>query len=156
MSFLKKYRTYIIYAAITLGLGILSAIITGGYDIYDNFVKPALAPPAIVFTIAWTVLYTIIGISAGMVAESNDLDKQTAIKLYLFQLIINVIWPIIFFKFETIKFALFWLLLLIIVAGLTLKNFFSIRKTAGLLFLPYFIWLLFAFYLNFSIVVLNS
>ena len=62
MSFLKKYRTYIIYAAITLGLGILSAIITGGYDIYDSFVKPALAPPAIVFPIVWTVhdcwLYT--------------------------------------------------------------------------------------------------
>lgn len=156
MSFFKKYRTYIIYAAITLGLGILSAIITGGYDIYDSFVKPALAPPAIVFPIVWTVLYTVIGISAGMVAESNDIDKQTAIKLYFLQLIINVIWPIIFFKFEAIKFALFWLLLLIIVAGLTLKNFFSIRKTAGFLFLPYFIWLLFAFYLNFSIVVLNS
>mgnify|MGYP003298860020 CR=1 FL=1 len=62
MSFFKKYRTYIIYAAITLGLGILSAIITGGYDIYDSFVKPALAPPAIVFPIVWTVLFILMGI----------------------------------------------------------------------------------------------
>ena len=156
MSFFRKYKTYIVYAAITLGLGVLSALLTGSYSIYDNFVKPALAPPAIIFPIVWTILYILIGFAAGNVAESNDLDKQTAIKLYFLQLLINVIWPIIFFKAEAIKFALFWLLLLIIVAGLTLKYFFSIRKKAGFLFLPYFLWLLFAFYLNFSLVALNS
>ena len=156
MSFFKRYRTYIVYAAITLLFGVVSALISGGFSIYDNFIKPSLAPPAIVFPIVWTILYTVIGVSVGLVAESNDLDKQTAIKLYFLQLFVNVIWPIIFFRAQAIKFALFWLLILIIVAGLTLKNFFTIKKSAGLLFLPYFIWLLFAFYLNFSIVVLNS
>ena len=76
MSFFRKYKTYIVYAAITLGLGVLSALITGSYSIYDNFVKPALAPPAIVFPIVWTILYILIVAAAVYYFTIHYFEKQ--------------------------------------------------------------------------------
>ena len=155
-QFIKRYRTQIIYALITLALGGLSALITGGYETYEMLKQPPLSPPAWVFPVVWSILYLLIGVAAGDVASTNDLDKDKALKLYFLQLLINLFWPLIFFRFDAIKFALFWLVLLIITAILTLKIFYDISKKAGLMFLPYVIWLFFAFYLNFGVIILNS
>lgn len=157
MISLNKYKPYIIWVAITLGFGILGTILSGGStEMYASLQKPPLSPPAIVFPIAWTILYILIGIAAGGIAKSNDLDKANALKIYLLQLVVNIIWPIIFFRFEAIKFALFWLLLLIILVLVTFKAFKSINSKSAYLILPYIAWLLFAFYLNLGIIALNS
>ncbi len=155
-DFVKRNRVPIIFALLTLGLGFAVSFLMGGFDLYDNIIRPPFSPPGFLFPIAWTILYILIGISAGNVAESNDLDKGYAIKLYFVQLFINLLWPIFFFTLKAPRFALFWLVLLIIAALLTFKNFSAISKRAGILFLPYIVWLFYAFYLNFGIVVLNS
>lgn len=154
--FWSKYKTQILFAAFTLLLGFAVSLIAGGFETYQMLKRPPFAPPGFVFPIAWTILYVMIGISAGIVDDSNDLDKGYAIKLYIVQLFINVLWPVFFFKLKAIKFALFWLVLLIIAALLTYRNFSVISKKASLLFLPYIIWLFYAFYLNFGVIVLNS
>ncbi len=156
MSFIKKYKQEIIGAVITLLVGGLGALITGDYNIYDTLIKPPLSPPGWIFPVVWSILYILIGIAAGIVYKSNDLDKTTAIKIYILQLIVNILWPVIFFRFEAIKFALFWLVLLIILIVVNYKSFKNISNKAGYLLIPYLIWSLFAFYLNFGIVVLNS
>lgn len=155
-KFIKRNKIPLLFALITLGLGFVVSFLMGGFELYDDVVKPPFSPPGFLFPIFWTILYILIGLSAGIVAESNDLDKQYAIKLYFVQLFINLLWPIIFFTLKAPRFALFWLVLLIIAALLTFKNFSSISKRAGTLFLPYIVWLFYAFYLNFGIVVLNS
>lgn len=156
LEFIKKNKTKIVWALLTLGLGGVSALLSGNFGVYDQYNKPALSPPGWLFFVAWTLLYLVIGISAGIIAESRDLDKSFAIKLYLLQLVINLIWPVIFFRLNAPRFALFWLALLIVVAVLTFKNFKTINKTAGNLLIPYVLWCVFAFYLNFGIVILNS
>lgn len=156
MSFLKKYKVDLIFVAITLLPAILSAFLSGNYDVYASLNKPPLSPPAFLFPIAWTILYTLMALAAAEVYKSNDLEKGTALKLYFLQLFVNLVWPIIFFRFEAPKFALFWLLLLIIIVIITYRSFKSISKKAGLLLIPYILWLLFAFYLNFGIIILNS
>ena len=98
MISLNKYKPYIIWVAITLGFGILGAILSGSSsEMYASLQKPPLSPPAIVFPIAWTILYTLMGIAAGGIAKTNDLDKVNVLKIYLLQLVVNIIWPIIFF-----------------------------------------------------------
>lgn len=156
ISFIKRNKIPIIFAIITLGLGFLASILMGGFELYDEVIKPPFSPPGIIFPIVWSVLYVLIGVAAGIVAESNDLDKGYAIKLFLIQLFINLLWPIFFFTLNAPRFALFWLVLLIITVLMTFKTFSLVSKRAGALFLPYVIWLFFAFYLNFGIVILNS
>ena len=154
MSF--RLKPFIFSVGITLGLGILSGIITGGSsDSYELLTKPPLSPPAIVFPIAWTILYTLMGIAAGIVLNSNCRNKDKAIKLYFAQLIVNLLWPIIFFSAGLYVFALIWLILLDILVVLTTFSFYNCKKSAGYLLLPYLIWIFFATYLNFGIVVLN-
>lgn len=156
MKLWVKYKPYIITSAVVLGFAFLSNLLSGGTDAYAYANKPPLSPPGIVFPIAWTVLYTLMSIAAVIVAKSNDLDKGKALRLFIIQLVINYIWPIIFFGFSAPKIALVWLLLLIVAVLLTARAFFSVSRTAGWLLVPYIIWLLFAFYLNFGIVALNS
>ena len=49
----------------------------------------------------------------------------------------------------------FWLLFLIGLVIWMIREFMLVNKTAGLLQLPYFIWLLFAGYLNLGVWLLN-
>ncbi len=155
-AFIKNNKTVFAWAVVTLLAGGLAALLSGGFDIYKTYNKPPLAPPAILFPIVWSLLYILMGVAAGRIAVSNDLDKGKALKLYILQLAINVIWPVIFFRFEAFKLACVWLALLIIVVFATYKSFRAIDKTASWLLLPYVAWLLFAFYLNLGFVALNS
>ena len=156
INVIKRNKVPIIFAIATLLSGFITSILMDGFQLYDNVTKPPFSPPGIIFPIAWSVLYILIGFSAGIIAQSNDLDKGYAIKLYIIQLFINLLWPIFFFTLQAPRFALFWLILLIVIAMFTFKVFSNISKAAGALFLPYIVWLLFAFYLNFGIVLLNS
>ena len=115
--------------------------------------KPPFSPPAIVFPIAWTILYLLMGISFYIITSQNN--NQNSIKLFIIQLSINYIWPFIFFKLEFYYFAAFWLLLLIYFVTSMIKNFFYIKKIAAYLQFPYLIWLLFALYLNLGVALLN-
>lgn len=61
-----KLKPYVISIAIALGVGGLSAFLTrNNMNIYERIMRPALAPPAIVFPIVWTILYTLMGISSA-------------------------------------------------------------------------------------------
>lgn len=156
MELWKKYKPYILTSAVILALAGLSSLLSGGFETYALVNKPPLSPPPIVFPIVWTILYVLMAIAAVTVAKSNDLDKLKALRLFVVQLVINYIWPIIFFGFGAPKLALVWLLVLIVAVLLTARLFFSVSPLAGWLMVPYIIWLLIAFYLNFGIVALNS
>ena len=66
-------KKLIISLLISLGVGGLSALITGSsMDTYKYLVKPPLAPPSILFPIVWTILFILMGISAYMVYDSGD------------------------------------------------------------------------------------
>ena len=155
-NFIKKYKTQLIWVGVTLAAGGLGTLLAGNYDVYKTVEKPPFSPPSWVFPVVWTLLYIIIGWAAGNIAASRDLDKGIAIKFYLVQLFINILWPVIFFRFEAAKFALFWLALLIIAVILTFLSFHRIDRKSAWLLLPYLAWCGFAFYLNLGIAALNS
>lgn len=154
--FFKKYRTQTAWVVLTLLAGGVGALLSGGFDIYKTINKPPLSPPAVVFPIVWTLLYIMMGLSSGTVAVSRDLDKPSALKLYLLHLLINILWPVIFFRFYAFKLACVWLALLIFTLLIVFRRFLGIEKKSAWLLLPYFAWSLFALYLNFGVVALNS
>ena len=149
-------KKLIISLLISLGVGGLSALITSGnMDIYKTLIKPPLAPPSILFPIVWTILYILMGISSYMIYESENYEKDDALKIYLLQLVINFIWPIFFFLLKLRLISLIIIILLLIAIILMITKFYKINKTSAYLQIPYLIWVLFATYLNFGFYILN-
>ena len=140
---------------IPLGLGTLVGLITSSFSNYSNYIQPSFAPPAILFPIVWSILYTLMGISSYIISESNSYKKDKALSIYWIQLIFNLLWSFVFFVFNLKTFAFVWILALIVLVIITIKRFLEINKTAGYLQIPYLLWLVFASILNLSIVFLN-
>ena len=149
---LKKYKPYIIEILIALFVGGLSAFLTkDAMSDFEALVKPPLSPPGFLFPIVWTVLFILMGISAGMVYEKSG----SVPFIYRLSLIVNFLWSIIFFNMEAYLFAFIWLLLLLVLIIMTISEYYKVSKTAAYLQIPYLIWVLFAGYLNFFIWFLN-
>ena len=134
--------------------GIVGLMISSAID-YNSLQKPFLAPPSIVFPIVWTILYILMGISYGILKSKGLTDKKIDI-IYYIQLAVNAIWSIIFFLLKWRLFAFIWILLLDVLVILMIIKFYKKDKTAGLLQIPYLLWVLFASYLNFAIYILNK
>lgn len=148
----KVFLFFFFYTFILAGIGVL---LSGGFNL-DSLNKPPLAPPAWVFPIVWTLLYAAMSTAAYLVFVSNDIDRSATLRLYLLQVVINVLWPVFFFRFEWRLFAFFWLLLLLAAVALTTAGFKNISRTAYYLMIPYIIWILFAAYLNIGFYLLNK
>lgn len=123
---------------------------------YETLVKPPLAPPGFLFPLVWTLLYILMGIAAAIVWESRHPDRDTALTVYAVQLAVNFFWPIFYFVFGARLLSFFWVLLLIYLVFLTIKQFSAISADSGWLLLPYLVWLLFAAYLNIATYILNT
>lgn len=151
MSTLKIYIKSILIPLI-LG-GIVGLLISSSMD-YETLVKPFLAPPSILFPIVWTILYTLMGVSYGILKSKSLLDSNSKF-LYYLQLIVNLLWPIFFFIFKWRFFSFIWIIILVLLVIATIAEFYSKNKVSGFLQIPYLLWLLFATYLNLSIYLLN-
>ena len=155
----KKIRSYIIAIIIPLAVGGLSALLTSGsMGLYETIVKPSLSPPAIVFPIVWTILYTLMGISSGIIYNSNSgtqAARNNALAVYALQLIINFFWSIVFFNLRAFLPAFILILVLWALVGVMIIKFYRIDKNAALLQIPYFLWVTFAAYLTLMIYLLN-
>ena len=153
---MKKFIPYIFSVTLALGIGVLSAFLTkDSMPIYSAINRPPFSPPSWIFPVVWTVLFVLMGIAAAFVWCSNGKKIDSSLIFYGFQLVFNFCWSIIFFNFRAFLPALIWLTVLLVLIGITGIKFYRINKTAGLLFLPYFLWVTFAGYLNFMIWRLN-
>ena len=151
---MNKIKIYIKSILIPLLVGSLVGLITSGFMDYDMLQKPFLSPPGALFPIVWTILYILMGISYGIL-ESNNLTDSEIDFIYYMQLGINALWSIIFFIFKWRLFAFIWIILLILLVISMIRKFYEKNKTAGLLQIPYLIWILFAAYLNLGFYILN-
>ncbi|MCH5268635.1 MAG: tryptophan-rich sensory protein [Lachnospiraceae bacterium] len=145
----------IIAILIPLAVGSLSALLSGNKTAFSLLTKPPISPPAWVFPVVWTVLYILMGISYYMIYVSGDKRKSMALKLYVVQLFFNFFWSIFFFGFLHLLFAFFWLIALIVLVGIMIRQFIRIRPLAGYLQIPYLLWCLFAAVLNYMFYLYN-
>lgn len=152
-------KKFLISIAIPLLVGGFSALITmGDMGIYKEITRPPLSPPSWVFPVVWAILYFLMGVSLYLVWNKQDIyaDKRKAYLLFCLQLFLNFIWSPVFFTARSYLLAFVILVLLIITVAFMIAAFYEIDKRAGVLQIPYLIWLLFAAYLNMAIYVLNK
>lgn len=148
----NKLKPYVGFVALSLGIGALSALFTrNNMNIYDDIVAPPLSPPMWVFPVVWTVLYTLMGISAALVYKQDKSQLGT----FYTQLAVNFLWSIIFFNLRMFLFSSIWLVLLIVLVLKMIREFRVVDIRASYLQYPYLAWLIFALYLNVAIYILN-
>lgn len=150
-------KKLLIYLAIPLAVGGLSALSGGGMSDYASLNQPPLAPPGWVFPVVWTILYLLMGYAAYRVSESGAPTQQIrqALLVYWLQLAVNFIWSPIFFGLELRLSAFIVLLILWLLICLTIYRFSKLDEKAGDLLLPYILWVTFAGYLNLGVFLLN-
>ena len=133
---------------LTSVIGSLANIHINSDDWYSSLIKSSLNPPSFVFGIVWPILYVLMGIIAYKLAHKIA-------PIFIMQLVLNAAWSWIFFYFHAPFIALLDIALLIY---LNQKILMVIKEESGalyFLYLPYVLWLLFAAFLNASIVFLN-
>lgn len=151
-----KWKELLFSLFISLGSGILSWILTGdSMKKYETLPKPPFSPPGWVFPVVWTILFLLMGYTAYLVYNTENTEKGKALILYGIQLIVNIGWSIIFFRFELYFFAFVWLIFLWCLIILLIQKFGELQKKAGVLLYPYLFWVTFAGYLNLAIVLMK-
>jgi len=122
---------------------------------FDELAKPSFMPPGWAFGLAWTILYILMGVAVAQVIASEGPGRSLALALFAVQLLLNLAWSPIFFGMHLVVAALIVIVLLTILVAITTRLFWTVRRSAGQLMLPYLAWLLFATVLNLSIAGLN-
>lgn len=156
---LKKLPKIFIAVLVCLGIGFFSGFATqSSIDTwYESLNKPSFNPPDWIFAPVWILLYILMGIAAGIVWSKGYYHKwvKTAMYHFIFQLLFNGLWSIVFFGFRSPGLALLVIIVLLVLILLTYKWFKIVSKTAAYLLIPYLLWVVFATILNFSIWQLN-
>jgi translocator protein len=149
-------------------------------DWYKGLNKPFFSPPNWIFGPAWTTLFVLMGISLYLVwikkwipknkIKSKNIkiwnlwsrkffvgswQKANIILIFILQLVLNILWSIIFFGAHSPGTAFFELLMLWFAIIFTIVNFYRVSKTAAVLLVPYILWVTFAGVLNFFIWIIN-
>ena len=158
--------------AIALVLSIMLPIAAGGVGAiftseaiptwYAAIEKPAWNPPPWLFGPVWTFLYITMGFAAWLVWRSGRGQAvavkhrvRTALLVYAAQLGANAAWSPLFFGAKRIDLALAVIALLLVLIVVTIYRFYQVNRLAGLLLVPYLVWVTFATVLNATIWQLN-
>lgn len=108
----SKLKIYGIFLLITGAVGGASALLTNmGMESYKAAQKPVLTPPDIVFPIVWSILFTLMAISAARVwLTDNSRMRNRSMLIYGLQLFFNFLWSVLFFNFQAYALLCFGLL----------------------------------------------
>lgn len=124
---------------------------------YAQLTRPDWAPPSWVFGPVWTVLYLLMGVSAWLVwREGGFRASGLALSLFLAQLAFNALWTWLFFVWRLGALAFAEIILLWALILLTAIAFWRIKPVAGVLLIPYLVWVGFASLLSYTLWRLNS
>ena len=147
------------WMAVFLLLVVAAAAVAGSFEVgewYFLLRKPGWTPPAWIFGPVWSVLYVLMALAMWLVWDSKHHTRVGALIWWLLQLALNAAWSWLFFGLHRSGWSLGEMLLLIGVVILCIKAFSNSSRLASVLMLPYLLWLIFAWMLNFSIWMMNG
>lgn len=147
---------------------------------YNSLNRPEIAPSNWIFGPVWTFLFFLMGVSLYLVWEkgwkvkvsekekkrktwnifskklwTGSWREENAVMIFGLQLVLNVWWSVLFFGLESPDLAFFEIIMLWFAILYTIINFYRISKPAAYLLIPYFLWVSFAAFLNYSFWMIN-
>ena len=155
----KKFLKLAASIVLCLLAGVIGSIFTSSSvgNWYRTLNKPIFNPPDWIFAPVWTLLYIMMGISLFMVwtAEMEKSLKRMAFLIFAIQLILNILWSVLFFGLQNPVLSLIEIFVLWIAILIAILVFKKISILSAFLLMPYLAWVTFAAFLNYSIVTLN-
>ena len=131
------------------------------YDYIKEIRVPDWQPHPAVFRTVWPILYILMFVSLYLFLCTNgscsvSSGKRVGLLLFTLQLGLNLTWSPVFFYYKKIFLGFVLALILTLSVGLMIVWFCKISAVAGLINIPYFLWLCFASILNYRIWLLNK
>lgn len=155
MRGLLAWVGWVLLTGVAAATGAVASRSAAGF--YATLDRPAWAPPAWLFGPAWTVLYLAMATAAWLVSRADVVAgvgggaRGAALALYVVQLVANALWTWIFFALRRGAWAFGEVLVLLALVALTLVAFWRVRPLAGVLLVPYLLWVGFATALTWSV-----
>lgn len=154
-SFLSLLILILIFEGVSAIIGISTA--PGDSPWYAGLAKSPLNPPSYLFGIMWPSLYLLIAIATWLAWNAHNPQKDRFVFiLFGAHMLMNWSWNFVFFEFQKIDAAFFLLLAIVTTLLPIIFYYYKIRKTAGILLIPYFVWVCFASYLSGYIFFMNT
>lgn len=122
---------------------------------YNSLTKPFLAPPNLIFAPVWAFIYVTIFAALILYTKEPVKNKYKGYLFFAIQILLNIIWPPVFFVLKNILLAFIIVILLDLFVILTIKEFYKVSRISGVILFPYLFWILFATYLNLGYLILN-
>ncbi len=156
---MKKFLLFVLAIVVSFLPGIIGMLFSpdGASDLWYNALnKPWLTPNGWVFAVVWPILYFILGIALYLIiVDKTRYSKAMPYGAFAAHVLLNALWSYLFFGLNMMGAGLIVLLVLIGVTIWMMRAFRPISRAAYYLVWPYLVWLLFALYLNGSILFLN-
>jgi tryptophan-rich sensory protein len=156
---MKKALGIIVFVIVCELAGLMGSLFTTpsipGW--YAGLTKPAFNPPSWLFAPVWTILYAVMGIAAWLVYDKGikSPEAKRALSLFATQLLLNILWSIVFFGAHRILGGVIVIVGLWVMILRTILLFYKISRPAACLLIPYILWVSFATVLNVSLYMLN-
>ena len=154
---LLLYRRIIIMILAAEFVGVVGSLYTTpaipGW--YASLAKPDWTPPSWLFAPVWTALYAMMGIAAALVLCAKSRTRETAMHIYGTQLMLNILWSILFFGMRSPFLGLVGIIALWMSIVFTIFFFHRVSRKAAILLVPYLAWTSFALILNGAVLSMN-
>ena len=156
MVILKDFRFWLCIVGIVI-LGFISGLLSGNPgSYYYSLDLPPFAPPSWIFGPMWTVLYILMGMALYFLTQMDERKlKRKLLTLFVIQFICNFLWSALFFNLQSNFIAAVDITILVIVLTILLYHLWLHFRLVMWLLVPYYLWVLFATLLNYSIYFLN-
>ncbi len=155
---MNRWLMLLIFICLCFGVAATAAGLTRAsvQGWYLTIQKPSWNPPNWVFGPVWSTLYLMMAIAAWLVWLAPPQPRRgLALAIFFLQLALNFLWSPLFFRWHAIGAAFAEILVLWCAIGAFAVLSWQVSRVAALLFLPYWLWVSFAAYLNYTIWILN-
>lgn len=138
---------------------IFGGIITNeGVAWYYSLALPVWNPPTALVAVIWAIIYFCA--AASLLLIWNTLSRNSRFNWilggFVFSTVLNAVWSILFFHFHLMVAAIVFAAVLELSVLVLIVLTYAASKKAALLLVPYFTWVLFAIYLQYIVLTLNS
>jgi len=154
---MKRFLSYLLPVALCFALGFIASNLQTDaiQNWYPYLNKPALTPPNAAFPIAWSIIYLLSGLSAGIIINYKGKGANSLFILWGVQQFFNFTWSIMFFALENPLLGFINILILDVLVIVYIVRTWPVSRVASIMFWPYILWILFATYLNGYILMYN-
>ena len=143
---------FLVFLFACMAAGLTGSLFPPG-EWYSELKKPVWTQPNWVFPVAWPILYLLMSYSGATLANLES--AGSALALWALQISLNTLWTPVFFGLKNLKLGLIIIFLLLVSVAICTYVFWLYAWIAGLLFLPYLSWVVFAAALNAAVFKLN-